>query len=98
MERRKRLLTTAVKAATKRATNTLAGTTEKLPNVVQNVKKNRDRREYNLRYYAEHAEEIKAKKRAYYAAHPGLSAQNSQYYRAKQKLLTAEAREGGPVA
>lgn len=60
--------------------------------------KNRDRREYNLRYYAEHAEEIKAKKRAYYAEHPGLSAQNSQYYRAKQKLLAAETREGGPVA
>lgn len=60
--------------------------------------RNRDRREYNRRYYAEHAEEIKAKKRAYYAAHPGLAAQDSQYYRAKQKLLDAEAREGEPVA
>ena len=60
--------------------------------------RNRDRREYNRRYYAEHAEEIKAKKRAYYAAHPGLAAQNSQYYKAKQKLVAAEVKEGGPVA
>lgn len=49
--------------------------------------KNRDRREYNRRYYAEHAEEIKAKKRAYYAAHPGLSAANSRYQKEKRKLL-----------
>lgn len=60
---------------------------------------NRDRREYNRRYYAEHAEEIKAKRRAYYAANPGLAAQNSRYHKAKQKLIAAEAKEaGGPLA
>ena len=60
--------------------------------------KNRDRGENNRRYYEEHAEEIKAKKRAYYAANPGLCAQNSRYYREKQKLLAAESANGGQAS
>lgn len=49
--------------------------------------RNRDVREKNRQYYLAHAEEIKAKKRAYYAANPGLSAENSKYNRKKNKLL-----------
>ena len=59
--------------------------------------RNRDVREKNRQYYLAHAEEIKAKKRAYYASNPGLSAANSRYNRKKNRLLAAEAASQGEV-
>lgn len=53
----------------------------------------RDIAEKNRRYYEAHAEEIKAKERAYYAEHPGLAAENSRYWRKKQRLLE-QGKEG----
>ena len=51
----------------------------------------RDNRERNRRYYAQHAEEIKAGHREYRRLHVGQNAADCAYQRRKRKLLREEA-------
>lgn len=51
----------------------------------------RDNRERNRRYYAQHAEEIKAGHREHRRLHVGQNAADCAYQRRKRKLLREEA-------
>ena len=54
----------------------------------------RDNRERNRRYYAQHAEEIKAGHREHRRLHVGQNAADCAYQRRKRKLLQEEAALG----